>query len=108
MALHNGTTLESELWRAVRGVIDRAAEGDVKAFETLAKWLVRFDQDGAEPVAGQGGVNLNVGVAVQAGGPQMPEAMEEHYAELERIEQEHGQRRITVEPTKPVGVKDLL
>lgn len=104
LAIEGGTTLEAEIWRSVQGMMDAAASGDTKAFEQLMKWFGRFDPDGAEPKDGGAAVQVNVGVA---GGPTPPNDLETYYAELERLEQQHGAQRITVEPATP-DLKKLL
>ena len=115
MALEDGTTLEAALWESVKGLLRKAADGDLDAMRLAFKWLVRYELDGEEPRANAGGaggganagVVLNFGGGVAGGsGPKLPPDLEAYYAELEAIEAEHGARRLEITGTS--AIDDLL
>lgn len=87
MAVEQGTTLEAEIWRAVQGVLQRAAsDGDAKALETVLKWCARYDPDGAE---GKGATVEVTNQTLNLSGPAPPDDLNAYVEEVKRIQATH-------------------
>lgn len=85
LAISDGTTLEEALWEAVRGMIAKAAEGNVAAFEQVMKWLSVYEADGAEPKDKGGAINLGVGVNFGANDAAKIGESPDYAAEVDRV-----------------------
>lgn len=86
LAIQDGTTLEEALWEATRGMIAKAAEGNVEAYQLLMKWFGKYELEGAEPKESKGAaLNVGIGLGLPADGPAAIGESPEYAAEVKRV-----------------------